>query len=268
MGPSGSGLLEWLEYWQKGGTKIEATGYPTIQTMIVGSEKNFISENRIKIFASVLGDRTEGTITLGDDDFFNDENIDAPAAPAAFVQGTNGTATPIATPGTQAQERMSEIYAHGYVEFQVHPEHVDSYPFDLNTHHGSVGGMWMAVEDYDDKQDMTRSASFWATCVSILFQPNIGHDWDPDGESIIGAIIGGSTPSVNNDVVLIWNESVHEIATAQMQNFQQWLGMYVAHEIGHLYIRTLHSSGLMATEPELVDSNITAGDLDLLRSEE
>jgi hypothetical protein len=265
--PSEADYWDVRNYWRYGGAKIESPGHPTVQALIFESEKNYLSENRIQIKKTLLGDGTSGQITLGDDDFYNGERVGLGAAPDAFVQATNGTAVPIAAPQAAALELMNDIYSHGYVVFEAHPEHSDSYPFDLNTYYGSYGGMWGAVEDYDDKQDMTRTPSFWAACVTILFQPNIGHDWDPDNESVIGILTGGTTPNINDDVALIWNETVHEMTGGRPEVFQELLGMYTAHEIGHLYIRTFHSSGLMAAEPDLTDCGIIPGDLDLLRSE-
>lgn len=202
------------DYWKGGGAFLfNNEGGNNVYAGVIGSEKNIISENRIKIAKNILNKRTSGLILLGDDDFRSSN--DSPfhkIVPNAFRQSirTNqGTSIQIQRPDIAAVTLIEEAYNEAFIHSHVHEKHTDYYEFDCWTESayalGPINTTYLTVEDYDDKQDMARSPDFWACTIVVLFQPHGECDNDPSDEGLISGI---TAPFLNGDTAILFHESI------------------------------------------------------------
>jgi hypothetical protein len=270
--PQAPDTYSWIDYsiaddpatadnhWEFGGAKLESGGQSTYVLVYASTSSGEV--RRIKVKSALLGGMTSGTITLGDDDFFFGDTY-VGVAPAAFILEDAGAAVEMEmTAG--ALLYASRIYGAAYVAFQTHPQYTDSHDFEVNA---SYPYLYWCIEKYSDEvQDMHRSDAFWAVSVALLFQASSGDDGDPNGEQ--PWLKGVSHPYADNDSTVVFVGACHEQQKDAPGSYDAELGLTVAHEIGHLYIRYLHSSrpqNLMVEEPDISFPDLDPEDVGTLR---
>jgi hypothetical protein len=266
--PSDENTIETDDYWSNGGVKLLSGGTTIDYSGISSSEYNFISKNKILIKKSAIGTFTNGNLVIGDDDFYNGEIPGT--VPATFKAGVVGTSRPISSPNTTSKNFVKNAYKDAYIDVAFYSSYTQYFKFYCNCTNGSPALVAGLMEDYDDKQNLNREEKFWTVTTVILFQPNEDYDNDPHGESaLIGVLMGGTSPTVYNDIAVVFNESCHE-TTSSSSEFSTRIGQTMAHEICHCYTGIGHaSSGIMTSMvPSLSVTSFAAETLVLLRNAE
>jgi len=187
-------------------------------------------------FLTMLRSHRSGQLIMGDDDFIRNEENSAPLT--TFQGRLAGTGAPIHYPGADAWRHIVNTYREAYIETifaPYHPVFTDSYEFER-----WAEAEYPSIVKYSKKQQLGPSPSFWCVCVTILFQPGEDGDLDPGNEPPdCGLAAPGWCYESRCRTALVYSEVIHDShALRTPNNYEPWLGMYIAHEARHVLLRS------------------------------